>query len=113
MKYVREAVSGPTFEVLYVDIRAAGADGDAVVTGADGAVGDVDLGGIAQVDSVGVGAVFGGGDRHPGYLDVAAVDHFAVEPHCIHQIDVAYVPIRRRLEREALFIHSSIHVTCI
>lgn len=84
---------GPTLEVLYIHVGAAGADGDAVVTGADGGVRDVDVGGIAQVDSVGVGAVSGGGDGHPRDLDVAAVDHLAVEPHCIHQLYVAYVPV--------------------
>lgn len=97
-----QAVPGPAFQVLYVHVGAAGADGHAVVARSDGGVDDVHVGGIAQVDSVGVGAVFGGSDRHPGYLHSHAVDHFAVESHCVQQFYVAYVAVGGRLERKTL-----------
>lgn len=90
------------FEVLDEDVGAAGADGDAVVASSDGGVDDVDVGGVTQVDSVGVGAIFGGGDGQPGYLHSHAVDHFAMESHCIQQFYVAYVAIGRRLECKTL-----------
>lgn len=93
MGCVREAVPGAAFDVLDEDVLAACANGDAVVPGGDDGVGDLDVGGVAEMDAVGVGAVLRGGDGHVCDLYVSAVDHLAVEPHRVQERQAAYVTV--------------------
>ena len=57
-----DPMAGPTVDPSDLNVPHPGAEGNAVVAGGDDGVGDLDGGGVAEVDSVGVGAVAGGGD---------------------------------------------------
>jgi len=82
-----DAVAGPAGDAGDVDPGAARADGDAVVTHADGGAGDGDLGGVTNVDAVGVGAVPGRGDGHVLDRHAFALEHVHVEELGVQQGD--------------------------
>ena len=81
-----KSVSGPAFESFDEDVFAAGANGDAIVSGSNDRVGDLDVSGIAEMDSVGVRAILGGGDGEASHLDIDAVDKLAMESHSVDKI---------------------------
>nr|GLL47243.1 Os06g0545601 [Ipomoea trifida] len=56
-----DAVAGAAGDVADDDVLGAADHGDAVVAGLDEGSGDLDVGGSSDADSVGVGAVAGGG----------------------------------------------------
>ena len=79
-------MSGSAFDIFDKDVFAACANGDAVIAGSNNGVGDLHIGGIAEMDSVRVGAFVRGSDGHFRHLDVNTVDQLAMESHSVHQI---------------------------
>jgi hypothetical protein len=79
-----DALPGAAGDACHRHTRAPGSDGDAVVAGADGRVGDAHLGGGSDVDAVRVLDVRGRGDAHVLHGDVlggvdADVEELGVE----------------------------------
>lgn len=79
-------MSGPALESLEQHVLATRPDGDAIVPGPNNTIRHVNVGGVAKVHSVGVGALVGSGDLQFAHLQVDAVDQFGMESHCIHEV---------------------------
>lgn len=85
-KNVREAVPRAALDLAEEHVLASCSDGNAVVSRSNDAIGHLDIGGVAEVHTVGVGAFVGGGDLQVRYLDVGAVDDLGVEAHGVHEV---------------------------
>ncbi|KAB8102781.1 hypothetical protein EE612_034762, partial [Oryza sativa] len=84
-----DAVARTAGDAGDVDALGAGADGDAIIAGADDRVNDADLGGVSHVDAIRVRAVPRRGDGHVLDGDVLALEHVHVEELGVHQRDAA------------------------
>lgn len=99
---VPDTVSRATGNSSDEHILAARADGDAIVSGSNDGVSYVNVGSVAYVHAVSVGAVSGCGDRQVPNGDVVTVRYLSVEPHAVHEIQVVYRAVSHRLKHKRL-----------
>ena len=85
-KYVPNAMSRATGDHIDCDIGSSLANRDAIVAGADHGLGYFHQVGLANVDSVSVGAFAGGHNCQAIDSHVVAASHVDVESHGVHQM---------------------------
>jgi hypothetical protein len=97
-----DAVSGSAGDALDPEVLVAGADGDAVVAGADPGVVHCHVAGHVDVDAVRVGAVRRRLHRHPAQRHAAALDHHHVEHLAVHRPQALHHHVPRVRDRQRL-----------
>ena len=99
---VPDAVAGAAGDALDPEVRVPGADGNAVVAGADPGVVHRHMAGHVHVDPVGVGAVRRRLHRHPAHRHAVALQHHHVEQLAVHRPHAGYHHVPRVGDRQRL-----------
>lgn len=95
-------MAGATDDAVYLDGLAAGDHGHAVVSSADDGLGDLDVGGAADVDAVGVGAVGRRRYPHVAYAHVLAREDVEVGALAVDRLYVLDPRVPHEVESQRL-----------